>query len=121
MTRVDFPKSIILTWEEFLTSIFPECISLCNDPLTCNPWMAMHISMAIFTAVRNGAVQCAKKFPKVGQHDPFASHKSSIKIHHGAMKSNTNGKFSCPVIAIAFLKDCRIDFPDGDLTDFIKS
>ena len=103
VTRIDFPKSIILMWEEFLTSIFPECRSLCNNPLTCNSWMAMHISVAIFMAVRNGTVQCAKNFLNVGQHDPSASHKSSIKIYRGDMKPNTNGKLLCPAITIAFL------------------
>ena len=65
--------------------------------------MAMHISMAIFMAVRNGTVQCAKNFLNVGQHDPFASHESSIKIYRGAIKPNTNKKISCPAITIAFL------------------
>ena len=93
VTRVDFPKSIILTWEEFLTSIFPECRSLCNNPLTCNSWIAMHISMAIFMAVRNGTVQFAKNFFNVGQHDAFASDKSSIKIYRGEMKPKINRNF----------------------------
>ena len=103
VTRVDFPKSIIFTWAEFLTSIFPECRSLCNNPLTCKSWMAMHISVALFMAVRNGTVQCAKNFLNVGQHDPFAPKESSIKIDHGAIKPNTNKKFSCPAITIVFL------------------
>ena len=102
-----FSKSIILTWEEFLTSIFPECRSLCNNPLTCNSWIAMHISMAIFMAVRNGTEQCAKNFLNAGQHDSFVSHKSSIKIYRGTIKPNTNRKFSWSAITIAFLRSAN--------------